>query len=399
MNLNNVINTYELMYFSDSYRTIFRQNTIKFQTKTTFKKIYLLYYLLVNDYLFFIPYLRSNSEEITENALNIDIKNAQTIIYRKVIYYDEKTKIRISLQENCNVKGSSFFFTAEQEYDYLKINNLIQFERKFFETVFKKTKGLENINFLNNVDDCNLFDLLSFKPRKFNTFIDPILEKNTKLYKKLKLDGYRAYIMNNKKNELFYYDTSNNMTIIESNMLDDYNKIIFQLEIVKNYWIITDVVGVKIKSVQYMPEPFISELIINDINLKSSNICHKDKIFQVLKQKLVLLLKPNDKLLSLPHDGYILISPTKILKLKLPTLDIRYLSGYFILDDVEEVISKYNNEYGPLVENGIYETVIYKEFIFIWRQRFDRHFTSNIDDYNSFLKQMDEKFIYLFNKK
>lgn len=308
-----------IIYFTDNTRLAHRM----YQKKTLKKKEFILLYYKKN----FFPVRRSISEEVLlpkPDFENLVIKNA---IIRKILYSDNF--VRINLDIEITDIGNKYCLCSEMEYE----------ENSSYSTICEKEKILMSFffNFLkrNNLvsellvlDDLTTNDIFESVPNKMKMWYN--LQKNEKKYWAYKWNGVKAKMCSSNfgKKIILWEDIKN---IIEIQCIELYkqfpflNNLCIQLEHVNGYYVLTEILSAKFNSKFYMIEPLTNIKLLAMIKKKYSPI-------ELFPNKQLFIQEYFDS--EIPNsydeskfDGFIVIQNEKIVKYKMPTIDMKCLKG------------------------------------------------------------------------
>lgn len=376
------------------------------EKKTTIKECRFLTMIPFNEERFLlVPSRRRRSRE----CATYDPKG-ETITSVVVRYVVKKFgRLRISLEKQLSCNGSiKLFIRGDMEYDsdvFASWNKLREAEAHLVsvlmgdatlrDTLYKSTE-------CDFFDAINPKDLMSIKCRVFSKFSDNSLNPNNVLHLKPKWDGFkaRAVVVKSNDDEIVHLDDLGKFDVIGGHFLRPvtaYKNLIFQTEVVStpesepNLLVITDVLGVVCSGKQYMPCPedvlvffkFLKPKIENHIvNIRNGH--YKLTVTETIPLDLVDT--------PVPHtDGFIIVGGGKEYKFKIPTIDLRAKQTGLYLDDPEERVQKFPlpEEVTPDGIGGIYEVCQVKDKVMVLRRRYDRIFSSTIDEWRSYLKERD----------
>ncbi|KAG8035412.1 hypothetical protein G9C98_006858 [Cotesia typhae] len=371
----------------------------------------------------FIPFTRTTAKEAIAEASD-KFSTIQDLIIRYTLY--KQNNIRVCVEKISQPQGGAYYFSAEIEYDrdYTKINyeEFTKMENTFWDllssTYLCKFYHLLDTNAMYNYVE--LSQLLNIPCRKFS----PIHEYSCNLidYKlKYKFDGYKGRMINNnlKKNTIIYWDDMHNTGEISSGFLEEFPHVIFQYEVIpdKRWIIFTDIIGVIFHKQLYMPEPndvleFFSSFpkreinhpLLNDtLNCRSFNFVISDghisdqvalsDEFQIGVQFVIQDGDDFDYFSASfidQTDGFIIVCNNREYKYKIPTLDVRIKSEMAYLDEsLTPIFEKKLTASFLLNPQSIYEITLRKGQVLILRERFERQFTSNSDEFEAFKRELE----------
>ncbi|QLI62453.1 LEF-4 [Dikerogammarus haemobaphes nudivirus] len=416
LNESTIVTDYSIFYFKNGVR----KTNDKIQLKTTLRRLNVMQIVNYKDRFTFLPIVRSSAQEIP--ALIPQQKyEISTVIKRFVVHQEDykEYKIRIALEyRSTEIVGSTHHITAEVEYDdaVFHYHEAIKpVETILFKTLMSKFGDViikiptNEIFTYKNME--NIFNVPS---RVFSSFSNgySISKIEVKTYK---WDGYKGrFFIQNK--QMYFCDDLHNMSCGVCPELEEFENIFFQVEIIENNLIITDVLGGYIGNETtaknlYMPEPLDVLLFFHNLRLKcmKMNIVEpfsldlKDlAVFSVRTQFHLQNNSPTAKSLNLPHDGYLITTPNRIYKFKIPTLDVRAINGALHINRKFGAISPqiFRDSNGQLLgqtsQADIYEiapnltssSTNSMQFV-ILKKRYDRKSTSTPTQLTMFLNEIE----------
>ncbi|XP_057340764.1 uncharacterized protein LOC130677881 [Microplitis mediator] len=375
----------------------------------------------------FIPFTRTTAKETIAEASD-KFSTVQDIIIRYTLY--SENNIRVCVEKISQNQGGAYYFSAEIEYDrdYKTINyeEFTKIENSFWNLLSDKYLPefyhLLDTNAIYNYVE--LSQLLNIPCRKFS----PIHQYSCNLidYKlKYKFDGYKGRMINNNLNTdtILYWDDMHNTGEISSKFLNRFPHIIFQYEVIpdKRWIIFTDIIGVIFHKQLYMPEPndvlsFFSSFPRQEINhplLSDKTNCRSFKFIisindnrnnndddGLLKDEFSIGVqftirdKENEDYFSSSFidytDGFIIVCNNREYKYKIPTLDVRIINEMAFLDESATPIFEKKLVASFLLNpQSIYEITLRRGQVVILRERFERQFTSNSEEFEIFKSELE----------
>ncbi|UOT91841.1 LEF-4 [Aratus pisonii nudivirus] len=386
-----LLDQYPVLYLMDNIRM--SKNRIEKKKLVRRKCLIKIIYFDNNAYM--IPYTRTESLEFL--AAIPSNTNPNVMIVRNVIFYDNidnEHKMRVALEENVDSTGLKHYLTAEVEYNqhvysYYNSNKAVEdaFFNKFTELFMYDLSYIAT----NDLFNFNALDLTRYGSRVFK-FMNESYTSSINEQIVFKLDGYKCVIAVS-NGVLTYYDAMQNFCTGKSTILNNFNNIVFQGEVMEgNVIVLTDILGGFINNYDlYMPSPmevvpFFDWLRSVEgeepyfFNLLNQN---KNTVFKVYTQKLI---KDMNAECPFKTDGYIIIQNSNIFKYKIPTIDVRVLAGHLYVDGKVDPIT---DENFPSLTNGkIYEVQVRKNKFEILKERFERIVPSNFEQYQKHIKEV-----------
>lgn len=303
--------------------------------------------------------------------------------YRKIIFYEKNkygcNNIRVSLDKVAyREKGlpvNLYRIRLEIEYEphipSLEMDNVIDWLFGHFSEYWTTVPS-----------ELSIKEMLLCPSRPFHYFHQNNIKEPYNYIRKF--DGYRAKVTFKTYNEIsygLYVDDLGNIGQVECSELNIFKNVIFQLEMLQNAVILTDILGTYFFNNLYVPTfqtvfDLFEKLSSTSSFMKSTVGNHSVK-YPVYFQSPKLQVPDN-----LQTDGVILISDQKLFKVKALTFDARYKKKCFYLDDHASSLHQCEE---TLEEEGIYElclSIEASEFKFKHiRQRFDRICTDKYEKY------------------
>ncbi|ABO45429.1 late expression factor 4 [Gryllus bimaculatus nudivirus] len=315
----NIIATDSIIYFTDNTRLAHRL----YQKKILKKKEYILLYHKKN----FFPIKRSISEEDLlprPNMESLVIKNA---ISRNILYQD--SFVRINLDVERTDIGNKYCLCSEIEYEEDSSYSTIRLQETKLVSFFLKFLKEKNLINLLTLDNLTTNDIFESVPNKMSMWYN--LQKNEKKYWAYKWNGVKAKMCSSDfgKKITLWEDIKN---IIEIQCTELYKRLPFlnnlciQLEHVNDYYVLTEILSAKFNSRFYMIEPLTNIKLLYLIKKKW------DDSIELLPNKRLYIQEYFDT--EIPNsydeskfDGFIVIQNEKILKYKIPTIDMKCIKG------------------------------------------------------------------------
>lgn len=301
----------------------------------------------------------------TETPVNFQISQApQCVILRMILYQEASVRISIDYEvDKYYLKGEIENVSMENEFYKLYVQHLrqYQFSIKFDAIDISKWSDITSRVFKN---------IYLQAPQKINKI-------------KYKYDGYRAKLCASEigmyTDSLRQYDSIYAMP----KSIMQFPNLVYQLEVMSDKLILTDVLGAFIKNELYTLKYPVDVLsLFSDLDIPSLTCMKADDIW-VLGQQYKLYAQcaiepgqePIDKI-----DGYIAVSDTCEYKIKVPTCDVEVKDKKMYVDGTLISESIYN------VSNGIYEITKEKDPLkyIILRLRHDRISSSSQEEYLTF---------------
>lgn len=355
----------------------------------------------------FIPMSRTTSVEIL-TPVNLDFGSITAFISRYTFVHYNKT-IRFCLESRATAHGGSFYLCGEIEYEKEIFHNyelLMKEENTLMNLVEQKfghylavMVSEEKSYYEKNFTRIEPERMSSIPSRRFSKFYQekPLLVGNLVAIV-YKFDGFKARMYCGARNQIYYLDDMKVLGQIDCSLFNTTPFLIYQMEIMTNHVIITDVIGTYVGNQLYATEPldtfrhfdYLKSFAIG----KTLDVPHWGSLTILLQNKIDWTVNqelPTKEEMSipLPFDGYIVISCNKIYKYKIPTIDVEMKNGSLFLRNATNALSIDVFKVDVENENGIYEICPHKKSYKILRKRFDRDFASTEEDFIEFEKERE----------
>lgn len=315
----NIIATDSIIYFTDNTRLAHRL----YQKKILKKKEYILLYHKKN----FFPIKRSISEEDLLPRPNMESLVVKNAISRNILYQD--SFVRVNLDVERTDIGNKYCLCSEIEYEEDSSYSTIRLQETKLVSFFFKFLQEKNLINLLTLDNLTTNDIFESVPNKMSMWYN--LQKNEKKYWAYKWNGVKAKMCSSDfgKKITLWEDIKN---IIEIQCTELYKRLPFlnnlciQLEHVNDYYVLTEILSAKFNSRFYMIEPLTNIKLLYLIKKKW------DDSIELLPNKRLYVQEYFDT--EIPNsydeskfDGFIVIQNEKILKYKIPTIDMKCIKG------------------------------------------------------------------------
>ena len=289
------------------------------------------------------------------------------IVQRLLLRFDAKLGIRLCLERHSSEYGLQYLFTGEVEYPEHVWNDAVQQDALEMK-MFRETLKLFGQFPLPTADLLRPCDILDVPSRAWTPHLDATNELTNKPYAMTyKLDGCRGRIAYN-TNIVQYYDDLNTYETIDCPWFHQFPNIVFQVEILDNIIVITDIIGAYVvsPSTNFMTELYDTAAISNSGGSYSlymfEPLSALNALFamrQSIRQYTVTVRRHKYQLdaqqpikqvpvewchrFKIHFDGFILTSSTNIYKLKAPTIDARLdPNGYMYVQGKPEPVCMKN---------------------------------------------------------
>lgn len=298
-----------IFIFDDKTRLSQRE----YQYKIANEKTYILSFY--NDFLF--PIKRTKS---IETRKKIDSLYVEKTVYRKIIYNEDN--IRIALNKTEADYGVHFTCSGEIEYKENDLYSTIcEYEKKLTQLMSKWYKFVKFDKLTNE-------SLFSCCTPKIQSWICVDFE-----------DSFNwAYKWNGVKAKMLYNDNyitlapdANNIEIInfKCDFLKEFEYICFQVEITDIYIVIVELISITYKNIVYSMEPNSNVKFLKFLNKRLNN-----REYTINNKRLIVQQYYDNRENPLPkdfsdllYDGLLINQNNMLFKVKLPTLDVKYIGS------------------------------------------------------------------------
>ena len=348
----------------------------QFQNKTVISKINILKIDKPNT---FIPLTRKHAVE-NLSSMPRQVTDISRIVVRYVFKQEQREggiNFRIAVERQCGPKGGSCFVSAEVEYPHHYWGN------------YPALMAVENemVKLLPEKPNCQfkklpLDAMFTIPSRKFQSLHSQRVDQFVRHYVH-KYDGHKGRIVCNTPNVIVFYDDLHRYAEVDSDLLNSYMNIVFQVEVIptSHVLVIVDILGGYVGKKLFMPEPYAAIDFISNMTCAHRRIhLPTYEYMTILLQNFVQLDSPS----QYPTDGYILISNNRLFKYKAPTIDVRILHRHLYIDSIDQSLDE--NTY--TLDDGVYEVRQESGKYVVLRRRFDRSYTSSVEQFKEFQAEL-----------